>query len=497
MYKLCKLPLWLPAVSLLPHRFVTVRRGSPAARSGQIRPGDRLEAVEGRSVVTLPHRELAQILRRAGNTLRLTIVPRSSAHSSENSDYDTTYKSRKSHRFKQKQDSSRYYSVDLERGPTGFGFSLRGGSEYNMGLYVLGLMEGGPASRSHKIQVSDQLVEINGNSTAGMTHSQAVEQIRTAGQRIHLVLKKGNGYVPDYGRDHRAAISPLPPALQPRLVAVSHRRVDTTPSPPRAVRSHNQTGRTEQQGRGTEQEGEESPDSPEGRGRRSKDRRKSRGLRSLSRNRQRGDSEEEEEDGPVERGREKRQEERESRSKKKERGRKLKREREQEVEREEEWQKENLNLPIPRQRSPSQSWEKEREWEDEEERGRESEIESKGDSGRELEGESDSDTAQMMANEWEREGEYRRDTDSAPYSTQQSSLSVLDDSLSSQGFPGAYISQRAPFSFLMSPEPEYSDSESEFCRSARQEPLLSITDGQFSTASSILSTADRGTRMVT
>lgn len=66
------------AASLLPHRFVTVRRGSPAAKSGQIRAGDRLEAVEGRSVVTLPHRELAQILRRAGNTLRLTIIPRPS-----------------------------------------------------------------------------------------------------------------------------------------------------------------------------------------------------------------------------------------------------------------------------------------------------------------------------------------------------------------------------------------------------------------------------------
>lgn len=68
-----------PAASLLPHRFVTVRRGSPAARSGLIRPGDRLESVEGRSVVNLPHRELAQILRRAGNTLRLTVVPRASA----------------------------------------------------------------------------------------------------------------------------------------------------------------------------------------------------------------------------------------------------------------------------------------------------------------------------------------------------------------------------------------------------------------------------------
>ncbi|KAM7405100.1 hypothetical protein PAMP_012385 [Pampus punctatissimus] len=193
------------AASLLPHRFVTVRRGSPAAKSGQIRPGDRLEAVEGRSVVTVPHRELAQILRRAGNTLRLTIIPRPSTYSSslsESTERDPGHRSRKGQKSRPKRDS-RYYSVDLDRGPSGFGFSLRGGSEYNMGLYVLGLMEGGPASQSQRMQVSDQLVEINGNSTAGMTHSQAVEQIRRGGHRIHLVLKRGNGYVPDYGREHR------------------------------------------------------------------------------------------------------------------------------------------------------------------------------------------------------------------------------------------------------------------------------------------------------
>uniref|UniRef100_A0A668ALR3 PDZ domain-containing protein n=1 Tax=Myripristis murdjan TaxID=586833 RepID=A0A668ALR3_9TELE len=200
------------AASLLPHRFVTVRRGSPAARSGQIRPGDRLEAVEGRSVVTLPHRELAHILRRAGNTLRLTIIPRPSTCDSVASPAIAPlycicliiiiqlngFIQFLSKYFKSKylssllcQHDARYYSVDLDRGPTGFGFSLRGGSEYNMGLYVLGLMEGGPASRSHKMQ----LVEINGDSTAGMTHSQAVEQIRRGGHRIHLVLKRGNGYV--------------------------------------------------------------------------------------------------------------------------------------------------------------------------------------------------------------------------------------------------------------------------------------------------------------
>ncbi|XP_077579817.1 membrane-associated guanylate kinase, WW and PDZ domain-containing protein 3-like isoform X4 [Stigmatopora nigra] len=184
------------ASSLLPHRFVTVRRGSPAAKSGQIRPGDRLEAVEGRSVVKLPHRELAQILRRAGDTLRLTVVPRPSTYSSGLSAEKEAGRG-KAARWRPQRDS-RYYSVDLDRGPSGFGFSLRGGGEYNMGLYVLALMEGGPASRSRKIQVSDQLVEINGESTAGMSHAQAVEEIRRGGRRVRLVLKKGNGFVPDY-----------------------------------------------------------------------------------------------------------------------------------------------------------------------------------------------------------------------------------------------------------------------------------------------------------
>ncbi|XP_028265426.1 membrane-associated guanylate kinase, WW and PDZ domain-containing protein 3-like [Parambassis ranga] len=197
------------APSLMSHRFVTVRRGSPAARSGQIQPGDQLEAVEGRPVAGLQHRDLAQILRRAGNTLRLSITPRHHSSSlADGADLDIDGRVMKGSRGRSK-DGSQFYSVDLERGPTGFGFSLRGGSEYNMGLYVLGLMEGGPAQRSNKIQVSDQLVEINGDSTAGMTHSQAVEQIRRGGHRIHLVLKKGNGYVPDYGPEE-GALSPFP-----------------------------------------------------------------------------------------------------------------------------------------------------------------------------------------------------------------------------------------------------------------------------------------------
>lgn len=44
--------------------------------------------------------------------------------------------------------------VELERSQRGFGFSLRGGKEYNMGLFILRLAEDGPALKDGRIHVS-------------------------------------------------------------------------------------------------------------------------------------------------------------------------------------------------------------------------------------------------------------------------------------------------------------------------------------------------------
>lgn len=53
-----------------------------------------------------------------------------------------------------------FYSVDLERENKGFGFSLRGGHEYNMDLYVLRLAEDGAAVRNGKMKVCMTPIEI-------------------------------------------------------------------------------------------------------------------------------------------------------------------------------------------------------------------------------------------------------------------------------------------------------------------------------------------------
>jgi hypothetical protein len=62
-------------------------------------------------------------------------------------------------------------TVELSRGVKNFGFSIRGGFEFGrMPLFILRIADDGPAAEEGTLRVGDQLVEINGESTVGMTH---------------------------------------------------------------------------------------------------------------------------------------------------------------------------------------------------------------------------------------------------------------------------------------------------------------------------------------
>uniref|UniRef100_A0A670Y551 Membrane-associated guanylate kinase, WW and PDZ domain-containing protein 1 n=1 Tax=Pseudonaja textilis TaxID=8673 RepID=A0A670Y551_PSETE len=96
------------------------------------------------------------------------------------------------------QPEQEFYTVELERGAKGFGFSLRGGREYNMDLYVLRLAEDGPAERCGKMRIGDEILEINGETTKNMKHARAIELIKNGGRKVRLFLKRGDGSVPEY-----------------------------------------------------------------------------------------------------------------------------------------------------------------------------------------------------------------------------------------------------------------------------------------------------------
>ncbi|XP_031238522.1 membrane-associated guanylate kinase, WW and PDZ domain-containing protein 1 isoform X24 [Mastomys coucha] len=203
--------------------FGRIIEGSPADRCGKLKVGDRILAVNGCSITNKSHSDIVNLIKEAGNTVTLRIIPGDESSNATlltnaekiatittthapsqqgTQETRTTTKPKQDSQFEfkgpqaaQEQD---FYTVELERGAKGFGFSLRGGREYNMDLYVLRLAEDGPAERCGKMRIGDEILEINGETTKNMKHSRAIELIKNGGRRVRLFLRRGDGSVPEY-----------------------------------------------------------------------------------------------------------------------------------------------------------------------------------------------------------------------------------------------------------------------------------------------------------
>uniref|UniRef100_A0A3P9KL29 Membrane-associated guanylate kinase, WW and PDZ domain-containing protein 1 n=1 Tax=Oryzias latipes TaxID=8090 RepID=A0A3P9KL29_ORYLA len=248
-----------------------------ADEDGRLRSGDELICVDGTAVVGKSHQLVVQLMQQAAKQghVNLTVRRKTSYAESSNASLltnadkiatiTTTHTPQQQAapeariNTKPKQESFDYkppqapppqppfYSVDLERDNKGFGFSLRGGREYNMDLYVLRLAEDGAAVRNGKMRVGDEILEINGESTKGMKHARAIELIKNGGRRVHLVLKRGDGSVPEYantatGVQNAAEVSTLPPNDVPSELSFP-------PEPQQPSRSKEPTNRSEGTGK--------------------------------------------------------------------------------------------------------------------------------------------------------------------------------------------------------------------------------------------------------
>ncbi|XP_077090139.1 membrane-associated guanylate kinase, WW and PDZ domain-containing protein 2a isoform X1 [Siphateles boraxobius] len=130
-----------------------------------------------------------------------------------------------------------FFTVELEKGMKGFGFSIRGGREYKMDLFVLRLAEDGPAIRNGRMRVGDQIIEINGETTRDMTHARAIELIKSGGRRVRLLLKRGTGQVPEYADsptpwDAHTTASPSLSEVAPPLDSLSNPSAASHVNPP-------------------------------------------------------------------------------------------------------------------------------------------------------------------------------------------------------------------------------------------------------------------------
>uniref|UniRef100_A0A8C7RFK7 Membrane-associated guanylate kinase, WW and PDZ domain-containing protein 3 n=1 Tax=Oncorhynchus mykiss TaxID=8022 RepID=A0A8C7RFK7_ONCMY len=218
-----------PPLGVIPHKIGRIIEGSPTDRCGLLNVGDRISAVNGRSIVGLSHNDIVQLIKDAGNAVTLTVVPEDEYKGPPSGASSAKQSPALQHRamgqsynldLEEKREGVTWadyktlplseqgtmcvtgpkqgcITVELDRGSRGFGFSLRGGTEYNMGLYILRLAEEGPALLDGRIHVGDQIVEINGEPTQGITHTRAIELIQAGGSKVQLLLRPGQGLVQD------------------------------------------------------------------------------------------------------------------------------------------------------------------------------------------------------------------------------------------------------------------------------------------------------------
>ncbi|CAK6972921.1 membrane-associated guanylate kinase%2C WW and PDZ domain-containing protein 3-like isoform X1 [Scomber scombrus] len=236
-----------PPYGVIPHKIGRIIDGSPTDRCGLLHVGDRISAVNGRSIIELSHNDIVQLIKDAGNVVTLTVVPEdeykgppSGASSAKQSpalqhramgQRSALQDERYNLDLEEKIDGVNWsdhktlplseqgtlcvtgpnqgcLTVELERGPRGFGFSLRGGTEYNMGLYILRLAEDGPAQLDGRIHVGDEIVEINGEPARGISHTRAIELIQAGGNKVVLLLRPGAGLAQDGSQHDQKPISP-------------------------------------------------------------------------------------------------------------------------------------------------------------------------------------------------------------------------------------------------------------------------------------------------
>ncbi|XP_077488020.1 membrane associated guanylate kinase, WW and PDZ domain containing protein magi isoform X2 [Amblyomma americanum] len=168
---------------------------SPAERCGQLHVGDRILAVNGISILDMHHGEIVNLIKVSGLSVVLTIGPPLDDTSSNAS---VSQRGEEVARGSEPPGGSggasgdgEYHSVELQRGVRGFGFSIRGGREFHsMPLFVLRIADQGPAQLSGKLQVGDQILEVNGINTKNMTHAEAINIIRQGGNTVRLLVKR-------------------------------------------------------------------------------------------------------------------------------------------------------------------------------------------------------------------------------------------------------------------------------------------------------------------
>ncbi|ETE65890.1 Multiple PDZ domain protein, partial [Ophiophagus hannah] len=95
------------------------------------------------------------------------------------------------------------HMIELEKGKTGLGLGLAGNKDRSkMSVFVVGIDPNGAAGRDGRLQIGDELLEINGQVLYGKTHQNASSIIKCAPSKVKIIFIRNKDAI------HQMAICP-------------------------------------------------------------------------------------------------------------------------------------------------------------------------------------------------------------------------------------------------------------------------------------------------
>ncbi|XP_077028479.1 multiple PDZ domain protein isoform X18 [Agelaius phoeniceus] len=203
---------------------------SPAGKNGTLKTGDRIVEVDGIDLRDASHEQAVEAIRKAGNPVVFMVqsiisrprafgqsdmepektslcnlpLPPPSPFSGMSSDVAQSSSIRvpedvekeDEYGYSWKKIMQRYgnlpgelHMIELEKGKTGLGISLAGNKDRSrMSVFIVGIDPNGAAGKDGRLQIADELLEINGQILYGRTHQNASSIIKCAPSKVKVIF---------------------------------------------------------------------------------------------------------------------------------------------------------------------------------------------------------------------------------------------------------------------------------------------------------------------
>ncbi|XP_069908168.1 multiple PDZ domain protein isoform X16 [Oryctolagus cuniculus] len=206
-----------------------VLEDSPAGKNGTLRPGDRIVEVDGMDLRDASHEQAVEAIRKAGNPVVFMVQsiinrPRAPSQSEAEEEKaplcdvpaptpsglaemgsDLTQSASKTSEDADKEDEFGYswknirerygtltgelHVIELEKGRSGLGLSLAGNKDRSrMSVFIVGIDPNGAAGKDGRLQIADELLEINGQILYGRSHQNASSIIKCAPSKVKIIF---------------------------------------------------------------------------------------------------------------------------------------------------------------------------------------------------------------------------------------------------------------------------------------------------------------------